>query len=156
MKSWIRASASLSLLWAAVWGATGLAIGLGIWLRFVGAETSLPDLLGAGVAYALPFALQGGLWGLVFALLLARGERGRSFDDLTVRNVAVLGLIGGAVAGLIYAGLGGLAIEMNVLHFVTYAALFGTLGAGTAGMSLVAARRGLLAPAAEKSRLPAR
>jgi hypothetical protein len=155
MKSWIRASASLSLLWATVWGATGLVIGLGIWLKFVGAEGSLLDLLGAGAAYAVPFALQGGLWGLVFALLLARSERGRTFNDLTVRRVAILGLIGGAVAGLIYVGLGGLAIEGSVSHFLTYSALFGTLGAATASMSLAAARRGMLTPPAEMSRLPA-
>lgn len=142
MGSRVRAVVSLALVWGLIWGTIGFAIGLGLWMRYVGLEAPVLDLIGGGLAYARSFALQGALWGGVFAVLLGPSERGSSVDELTIARIARIGIVGGAIVGMLGAILSGLVAEVVIAQLAVFAGTGSLLGAATASITLAVAREG--------------
>lgn len=98
----LRAVLTTALLWGVAWMGFGAVLRI-VWPLEGTAWTNVPTprmLLGSTVFFLLP-----GLYGgICFALLLVREGRRRSFEELSMRRVALLGAIGGVTVPFIYGG----------------------------------------------------
>ena len=132
-----RGILGMALTWAV--GLAGLSTALlagGVALGIVPASVyGIRELVAVGVrAFAV-----GGAAGALFALVLARQERARTFDALRRGRVGAWGFLGAAgAAGALAIGMPG-ALPVTVL--LPAVLLAGTLGAGAAVGMLALARR---------------
>lgn len=138
-----RAVLKNALLWGVLCGTAGggLAALLTLFDPGPGVE-SLPERLGmalfAGASWGVRFGIWGGLVGLLFALAIRIGFRGRRLADLSPLRFALLGAIVGGVGvplglQLMNVAFGGGPIAWHlVLDDGIWASIFGaTAGAGS-------------------------
>ena len=102
MKKWLKricAAVGTGLTWAAVWGFLSVLIGTITESLFgYSLETQIDPLM----ALAMP----GFIVGVVFSTVLWFGERGRRFDELSLRRIAVWGAVVGLLMGVLVFALG--------------------------------------------------
>ena len=125
------------LTWAVAWAPVGVAVGIYSWLR-------LPTDPGASPLIFLPlpiaaFATFGAISGATFATVLAVAERRSSLDELSMRQTAAWGALGGLLfpAMLVAQTSTGSPVEAAV----TIVGLGAALGASSAAGTLCLARR---------------
>ena len=152
-----RAVLITALLWASVWGVGGLVQGLTSWFGHYREGYMAYGFLMWQVYSVLLNGVLGALTGCGFAILLARAERDRTIEDLSLSRTVLWGGAAGAASlllyGLIMASVSGQHIYL--LSLVVRVSGWGLLGALAAGGSLAAARKGRLSPPSELPQLPA-
>ncbi len=138
----IRGILGTGLAWALAWAGVGIAIGVYAWLRLPTAPRVSPL-----VFFPLPvavFTVFGAVSGAAFATTLAVAERRRSLDDLSVRQTACWGALGGLLLPTVMVGQASVGLPPTAV--VTMVGLGMALGAGTAAGTLLLARRGSSVP----------
>src|SRR5687768_4240076 len=94
MKKWmsgIRGAILMTVLWIVGWG---LGFG-GIMEAFVDPDGKIQDV------WPTLLAIPGFIGGVIFSVLLAIAERGRSFDEVSLVRFALWGAVTGVVIGLL-------------------------------------------------------
>ena len=120
MKKWmsgIRGAIAMIALWVAGWG-----LGFGGIMEIVDPEGKVQDV------WPTLLAMPGFIGGIIFFVLLAIGERGRSFDEISLIRLAVWGAATGVMLGLL-----------------TIPAEVGDVSPGWMGMTAMASVLGVLA-----------
>jgi hypothetical protein len=146
----VRAALSLAAIWGAATGAIGLAVGLSLGIRH-NPYPVLPDIRqwwferhGLVVSLTVSWAAAGALFGLTFASLVGRVERGRSAMTVSPTRITVWGAVAGAGACMTWwiAMLQLRNPELRPLGFPLRPLLTAVaLGAGYAWVTLKLARR---------------
>lgn len=138
----LRGTIGTAITWAVVWAVAGTALRLaqGAVIDFLGLGTSLflRFTLFGGLFYAISGALAGGL----FAMLMAVGERRRTFSELSTRRVVAWGTLAGLSYPVLWftvrtVMLGSTSIGGLLFSFIVPAAL----GAASAWTMFSLARR---------------
>lgn len=94
----LRAAVVMGLLWAVGWALAGIAIGvLSVLTPFLPWDAVFRIFDAPLPALAIP----GFIGGTLFSLVLGVAGRNRSFDELSVGRVALLGAIGGVLLALV-------------------------------------------------------
>lgn len=142
----IRGILGIALTWAAGWGILGAVLSnftVPVWVETTGRSPityiALVALSGAGCGF---------ISGVAFSLFLLLAERKRTIYQLSLLRAAVWGGIGAMVLFMPQFLLLGVSPGLAFL-----AAVFGSVGASSAAATLLAARRGLIAPPGEKRRI---
>ena len=139
-----HAIARLAVVWGIAWSAMVALMGAGLWLSGfsrVAAATHQSFLWFALMMVVQGFAM-GAIAGVAFALMLAATERRRTVGSLKMWRVASWGALGGIVlAGAMIAFLPTGQGLPSILDLLSYSAVLGGLGAGSAATSLRIARR---------------
>jgi hypothetical protein len=145
MKKWltrIRGAVGMGLVWAAEWAVAGLAIGVASLLL-----PGLPWHLFFEVFDApLPaLAIPGFFGGIFFSIVLGIAGRHRRFHELSLPVFAAWGAMGGLLLTLFPLVLSAVGLAtLNVSPWPIIAAIGGPfilLGAGSASLTLILARR---------------
>ena len=156
MQRRIRAVLVTTVLWASAWGLVGLVQGLVWWLRYYREGYMASGFVMWEFQAMLLYAIVGALCGSGFALLLARAERDRTIDDLSLSRTALWGAVAGIGSILLIAGIKVIVTgHVYLMSLPVVAAVCGVVGALSAGASLAAARTARLAQPPETPRLPA-
>ncbi|HEX8273322.1 MAG TPA: hypothetical protein VF615_11835 [Longimicrobiaceae bacterium] len=143
----IRGILGIALTWAAGWGIMGAVMnGLAapMWIEIGGGS-----LIGHVANGALGNAAFGFVTGVVFSLLLLLAERKRTIYQLSLPRVAAWGGLGTLALTTPPILLFGVSPAVSAL----FALSFSTTGTLSAALTLLAARRGLVAPPGEKRRI---
>ncbi len=93
MKKWmsgIRGAILIIVLWVIGWG-----LGFGGIMELVDPDGKIQDV------WPMVFAIPGLIGGVLFAMLLAIVERGRSFDEVSLVRFALWGAVTGIVIGVL-------------------------------------------------------
>ena len=120
MNKWmsgIRGSVLVIVLWIVGWG-----LGFGGIMEVVDPEGKIQDV------WPTLLAVPGFVGGVIFSVLLALAERGRSFDEISFPRFALWGGLTGIVLGLL-----------------TIPAEVGDVSPGAAGMTVIATALGIVA-----------
>jgi hypothetical protein len=117
------------LTWSVAWGAVGGVLGAALALVNPGPGGMGPDVLSLARACAMAGALAGATSALAYSLALIAAARRRRFDELRVRDLAVLGGGTAFVAGFL------------ISRDPVFATSCGSLGLAASAGSLVVARR---------------
>lgn len=142
----IRGILGIALTWTAGWGILGAVLGnftVPVWVETTGRSPityiALVALSGAGCGF---------ISGVAFSLFLLLAERKRTIYQLSLLRAAVWGGLGAMVLFMPQFLLLGVSPGLALV-----AAVFGSAGASSAAATLLAARRGLIAPPGEKRRI---
>ena len=101
-----RALFKLAGLWALPWTVLGASIAI---FRWVSGPADLSTVSSFGnwiLGHALAYGAMGLISGLYLGMVLARAERGRRVEHLTMRRLALWSALSGAAPPLLFAGLG--------------------------------------------------
>jgi hypothetical protein len=131
----LRGLLGVGLTWGLLWGAIGAAIGLVVGLLDPGAWT----LANPVAEWALGLGVYGVVSGVGFGGLLSLGEGKRTLRDLSLRRVALWGVLGSAAVPLLFLGFfdAGTSLWDVVSAMLVTAGLGGTFAPG----AIVVARR---------------
>ena len=140
MKKWLRrmrGAVGMGLVWGVAWGLCGVAIAL--------VAKLIPGALDPSDAPLPALAYPGFIGGVLFSIVLGVAGRRRRFSDLSVRQFALWGALGGLLLSLVPAAMVavGLAHANASLWLITGAIVgpFTVLCAGSAAGSLMLAKR---------------
>jgi hypothetical protein len=142
----LRSILVIALTWGALWAVVeALLVLLPTTLAYV-RPRGIDEALRVSFALSRRFALLGALGGVVFAVALSRAGRGaESVDTLARWRVIGCGALGGLTLLLwaLQSFVAGYTPFPSVLTWFRAAFIGAALGAGTAIVALVAARRGV-------------
>lgn len=145
----IRGLLGVGVTWGSLWALIGAGIG-----AVVGVLS--PELWAAGNP-VLDWAVGMGLYGLVsgvgFGKLLSFTERGKALHDLSLKRVAVWGVLGSAAVPLVFGALGAFPASTTALDVLQAMLVTSVLGGTFASGAVVVARRAALAAGEERERL---
>jgi membrane-associated protease RseP (regulator of RpoE activity) len=142
----LRGLLGLGVTWGAGWAGIGAAIGLAI--RLVA-----PPAWGSPIlAWALGMGAYGFVSGVGFGKLLWFREGRKTLGELSLKRVALWGVLGSAAVPLVFALLGAFNVGTSALEVAEAMAVTACLGGTFAAGSVVIARKGELA-APSKTRM---
>jgi len=142
----IRGLAGVGITWGALWGVIGAGIGLVLGLVSPGAWDWTNPILG----WAFGMGLYGAVSGVGFATLLSLGERRKTILDLSLRRVAIWGVLGSAAVPLLLNAMGLFGLgEAPLADILGAVAFTGLLGGTFAPASVAIARRAELSAGEE-------
>ena len=143
----VRGILGTGLAWAVAWAPIGAAAGAFAWYRFT---RQLPADVAVSPVVFLPlptvaFAAFGAVSGAVFAITLAITERRQPLNDLSIRQTACLGALGGLTFPGIVLSQASAGLPMSAL--LISVGLGAGLGAGSAAATVAIARLGSIGEA---------
>ncbi|GMR12847.1 MAG: hypothetical protein BMS9Abin29_1041 [Gemmatimonadota bacterium] len=141
----IRGLAGVGITWGALWGVIGAGIGLVIGLVSPGAWDWTNPILD----WAFGMGLYGAVSGVGFATLLSLGEGRKTILDLSLRRVALWGVLGSAAVPLLFNAMGSFASGTTATEILGAIAVTGFLGGTFAPASVAIARRAALSAGEE-------
>lgn len=144
----LRGLFGVGATWGVLWGAIGGVIGAMIAL--VGGD---PSIWATIVEWALGMGAYGVISGFGFAALLSLGEGRRTLQDLSLKRVALWGVLGSAAVPLFFGALGLFEVGTTLIDVAEAVALTATLGGIFAPGAVAIARRAELAEPDERARL---
>ncbi len=135
-------------MWGLAWGTVLGAIGTIFWAFVMFRHLGVSPLPGVFFRAWFRGFIIGAIAGIAFSALLAAIERRRSVGDLSITRLAFWGGIGAMLFAVpsmfLWARPGSVPIPFGGL--LIFASVFGALGAGSATVTLMAARRGVALP----------
>jgi hypothetical protein len=137
----LRGLLGVGVMWGALWGGIGAAIGFVVGLVDPGAWT----LANPVVQWALGMGAYGFVSGVGFGGLLALGEGRRTLADLSLRRVALWGVLGSAAVPLLFGALGFFDAGTTMLDVVGAMLVTAGLGGTFAPAAVAVARKAELA-----------
>lgn len=150
-----RALLKLAGLWAILWTTLGAIVAIIGWVT--SADTSsIAQSLGRWILnHAVAYGALGAISGLYLGLLLARLERGRQADEVSLRRVALWSGLAGAAPPVLFAGLGLLfdAPSMVYLPLLGLGVLSAILSGSLATSAVAAVQRRALTKPGDSPRL---
>jgi len=147
----IRGLLGVGLTWGALWSAIGAGIGLVIGIvRPEAWELANPILV-----WALGMGLYGLVSGVGFGTLLSLREGRKTILDLSLRRVAIWGVLGAAAVPLLFGALGTFEAGTTVADVLGAILVTAILGGTFAPASIAIARRAELRAAEERELLSA-
>jgi hypothetical protein len=142
----LRGLFGVGVTWGVLWGGIGAVIGFALGAvnpgAWIGANPIIEWALGMG-AYGL-------ISGIGFGGLLALGEGSRTLRDLSLKRVALWGILGSAAVPLFFGALGFFDAGTTLLDVLGAIAVTGSLGGTFAPGSVAIARRAELAEPDER------
>jgi len=144
----IRGLFGVGLTWGVLWGAIGALIGL-----VVGVVAGDVAIATPVVEWALGMGAYGVVSGLGFGTLLSLGEGSQTLRELSLKRVAVWGVLGSALVPLGFGALGFFEAGTTLLDVLGAIAVTATLGGTFASGSVAMARRAELEAADTHPRL---
>ena len=141
----IRGLAGVGITWGALWGVIGGGIGLAIGILSPGAWDWTNPILD----WAFGMGLYGAVSGVGFATLLSLGEGRKTLFDLSLRRVALWGVLGSAAVPLLFNAMGYFAAGTTVAEILGAIAVTGVLGGTFAPGAVAIARRAALSAGEE-------
>jgi len=141
-----KALGKITAFFAGVWGAVGVvtaALTAGV------ASSTL-------LAFSVAFASAGAISGLATALLVARGERGRRFEEIPAWRSTLWGVLGGGAPAAVF-GILALLFAGNpsaIVSLMGLAAFGGVIGGTITTSAHVAGRQGELPSGDDVDLLP--
>jgi len=143
MKLWkkLRGVAGFGLTWGTLWGGIGAVIGfvIGIVRPEVWAITN------PVIEWAIGMGLYGMVSGMGFAGLLSIGEARKRIQELSLRRVALWGVLGSALVPLLFGALGTFEAGTTLADVIGAIMVTGLLGGTFAPGAVAAARHAALA-----------
>lgn len=151
MSEWLRrlrGMLGVGATWGVAWAGIGAAVGL-----VLGLVNPFPFALSDMVTWwAVGMGLYGLTSGMGFAAVLSLTEGRHTLDELSLKRVALWGVVGSAAVPLLFAALGAFGAGTSAVDVVEAMLLTSALGGMFAPASVAAARRAQLpsgdAPAA--------
>lgn len=141
----IRGLAGVGITWGALWGVIGAGIGLVVGIVSPGAWDWTNPILD----WAFGMGLYGVVSGVGFATLLSLGEGRKNILDLSLRRVAIWGVLGSAAVPLLFSAMGSFASGTTMTEILGAIAVTGLLGGTFAPGSVAIARRAALSAGEE-------
>ena len=148
----LRGLLGVGITWGTLWG--GIGAGIGLLIGVVSPDVWLwtnPIL-----DYAIGIGLYGFFSGVGFGTLLSVGEGRRTILDLSLRKVAVFGVLGAVTVPLLFGMAGMFAAGTSVVDILEAVLLTGVLGGTFAPGSVAIAGRAELREAEERDLLTSR
>lgn len=131
----LRGLLGVGLTWGTLWAGIGAAIGLVI--RLVA-----PPVWGNPIGeWALGIGLYGVVSGFAFATLLSLREGRKTLLELSLKRVALWGVLGAAAVPLVFAALGTLGGTTTAVDILESMLVTASLGGAFAAGSVAIARR---------------
>jgi len=141
----IRGLAGVGITWGGLWAAIGAGIGLAI--QILSPESWY---LTSPIQYwAVGMGLYGAVSGMGFATLLFLGEGRKTLFNLSLRRVAILGVIGSAAVPLLFNYMGMYAWGTPLVDILGAMGVTGLLGGIFAPGSIMIARKAALSAGEE-------
>ncbi len=137
----IRGLLGVGVTWGALWGGIGAAIGFVVGL----VNPAMWNYMNPVEFWGLGLAAYGFLSGVGFGGLLSLREGRRTLGDLSLKRVALWGVLGSAAVPLVFGALGFFEAGTTVRDIVTAMMLTAGLGGTFAPGSIAIARRAELA-----------
>lgn len=137
----IRGLLGVGVTWGALWGAIGAGIGfvLGV------VDPNAWFLANPIAEWALGMGLYGFVSGVGFGSLLSLSEGAKRIQELSLRRVALWGILGSAAVPLLFGALGTFQAGTSVMQVVGAIFVTGFLGGTFATGAIAIARRAELA-----------
>lgn len=136
----IRGLAGVGITWGALWGVIGAGIGLVVGIVSPGAWDWTNPIL----QWAFGIGVYGVVSGVGFAALLSLREGRKTIFDLSLRRVALLGVLGSAAVPLLFNAMGFLPPGTTLVEILGAVAVTGFMGGTFAPGSVAIARRAAL------------
>ena len=136
----IRGLMGVGITWGALWGVIGAGIGLTIGIISPGAWDWTNPILD----WAFGIGVYGVVSGVGFATLLSLREGRKTIFDLSLRRVALWGVLGSAAVPLLFNALGLLPPGSTLFEILGAVAVTGFMGGTFAPGSVAIARRAAL------------
>ena len=133
----IRGLAGVGITWGALWGVIGAGIGLVVGIVSPGAWDWTNPIL----QWAFGIGVYGAVSGVGFAALLSLREGRKTIFDLSLRRVALLGVLGSAAVPLLFNAMGFLPPGTTLVEILGAVAVTGFMGGTFAPGSVAIARR---------------
>lgn len=145
----LRGLFGVGVTWGVLWGAIGAVFGFAL------AALAPGSLYGANpvVELGLGMGAYGLISGIGFGGLLSLGEGSRTLRDLSLKRVALWGILGSAAVPLFFGALGFFDAGTTLIDVLGAIALTGSLGGTFASGSVAMARRAELAEPDERTLL---
>ena len=136
----IRGLAGVGITWGALWGLIGAGVGLVIGMVTPGAWDWYNPIL----TWAFGIGAYGVVSGVGFATLFSLSEGRKTLFDLSLRRVALWGVLGSAAVPLLFSAAGWLPIGTPLVDILGAVGVTGALGGMFAPGSVAIARRAAL------------
>ena len=136
----IRGMLGVGVTWGAAWGIIGA--GVGAVMGVVSPE--LWTFANPIAAWALGMGVYGMVSGMGFAAVLSLTEGRRTLDQLSVKRVALWGVLGSAAVPLLFGALGLFGVTVTAVDVLQAIAVTGGLGGVFASGSVALARKAAL------------
>ena len=133
----LRGLLGVGVTWGSLWAGIGAGIGLAVGVFSPGAwglATTIFD-------WTVGMGLYGLVSGMGFGAVLSVTEGRRTLQELSLRRVAVWGVLGSAAVPLLFGALGTFAAGTTVVDVVQAILVTGTLGGIFAPAGVAAAKR---------------
>ena len=137
----LRGFLGVGITWGAAWGAIGGLIGLGIMLVNPAGSVFVNPVLG----WALGIGAYGVISGFGFAALLSINDGEKLLGQLSLKRVAVWGVLGAAAVPLAFGAAGSFTAGTTLIDVLGAIGVTGLLGGLSAPASVGIARRAELA-----------
>lgn len=141
----IRGLAGVGITWGALWAVIGAGVGLAIGII----SPSAWDWTNPILKWAFGIGVYGVVSGVGFATLLSLKEGRRTLLDLSLRRVALWGVLGSAAVPLLFSVMGLLPPGTTMVEILGAVAVTGFMGGTFAPGSVAIARRAALSAGEE-------
>ena len=144
----LRGLLGVGLTWGALWSAIGAGIGLMLGVL----SPEVWDLTNPILKWTIGMGLYGTVSGVGFGTLLSLREGRRTIFDLSLRQTAILGVLGSAAVPLLFGALGTFEVGTTTAEVIGAILVTGVLG-GTSAPAVIAIARKAELRAVEETRL---
>lgn len=138
----LRGLLGFGLTWGVAWGAVGAGIGTVIGILNPGAWALSNPIL----EWGLGMGMYGFVSGAGFGKLLALVEGRRTLEELSLKRIALWGLLGGVVVPPIFGVLGFFTVGTTLAEVIGAMVVTGVLGGSSAAGTVAIAQRSELPP----------
>ena len=145
----LRGVLGVGLTWGTLWAGIGAGIGLVIGI----VRPELWAFRNPIFEWALGMGLYGVMSGVGFGALLTLREGRKTIQDLSLRRVALWGVLGAAAVPLLFGAMGTFAAGTTVVDVLEAILVTASLGGTFAPASVAIARRAELSAGQEHKRL---
>ena len=152
MKKWfqkLRGLLGVGLTWGTLW--SGIGAGIGLVIGVVRPEAW--EFANPIVEWAIGMGLYGLVSGVGFGAILTLREGRKTIMDLSLRRVALWGVLGAAAVPLLFGALGTFAAGTTVVDVLEAILVTASLGGTFAPASVAIARRAELSAGRERELL---